>query len=213
MKVGIVGCGQIATVHIPYIRALPDTTIVAVTDHDPARASEMAARFGIAGVSRTVDELVARHRPDVVHILTPPQTHAPLALQAMHAGCHVLVEKPMAVNLEEAEAMEAAARLRGVKLCVDHNHLFDPAVVAARARGRGRDRRAGLGRDVRGLLRGRPGQSLRATWRGRPLGPPAARRHLPEPGTASRLPDAGVSRSPESAPGRGPQDRARADLV
>src|SRR5262245_6652606 len=134
MKVGIVGCGQIATVHIPYIRALPDTTIVAVTDHDPARASEMAARFGIAGVSRTVDELVARHRPDVVHILTPPQTHAPLALQAMHAGCHVLVEKPMAVNLEEAEAMEAAARLRGVKLCVDHNHLFDPAVVAARAR-------------------------------------------------------------------------------
>ncbi len=134
MKVGIVGCGQIAPVHIPYIRSQADTTIVGITDADGGRAGELGARFGIGGVSRTLEELIEAHRPDVVHILTPPQTHAPLAIQAMEAGCHVLVEKPMAVNLEEAEAMEAVARRRGVKLCVDHNHLFDPAVVSARAR-------------------------------------------------------------------------------
>jgi predicted dehydrogenase len=52
----------------------------------------------------------------------------------MEAGCHVLVEKPMAVDVAEAEAMEAAARRTGVKLCVDHNHLFDPAMTEARAR-------------------------------------------------------------------------------
>ena len=69
----------------------------------------------------------------MVHIVTPPQTHASLAIQAMEAGAHVFVEKPMAVNLEEAEAMEAVARRRGVKLCVDHNHLFDPALVQAKA--------------------------------------------------------------------------------
>ena len=133
MKVGIVGCGQIASVHIPYVRSRPGTHIVGLYDADGERAREMARRFGVENVCRTLGELFEKHRPDVVHVLTPPQTHAALSIQAMEAGCHVLVEKPMAVNVDEAEAMEAAARRRGVKLCVDHNHLFDPAVVEARA--------------------------------------------------------------------------------
>jgi predicted dehydrogenase len=133
MKVGIVGCGQIAAIHIPYIRSYRGATIVGVCDASEGRARETATHFGIQGVCRTIDELLEAHRPELVHILTPPQTHAALAIRAMEAGCHVLVEKPMAVNLEEAEAMDATARRRGVKLCVDHNHLFDPAVVQARA--------------------------------------------------------------------------------
>jgi predicted dehydrogenase len=133
MKVGVVGGGQIAAVHIPYIRSIPGTEIVGLTDANEVRARETAARFGIENAYRTLGELLETNRPDVVHILTPPQTHAALAIQAMEAGCHALVEKPMAVNLEEAEAMEAAAARHGVKLCVDHNHLFDPAVVQARA--------------------------------------------------------------------------------
>ena len=132
MKVGIVGAGQIATVHIPYVRSHPGAEVVALTDTDEGRARSMAARFGISNSCRTLAELL-EHRPDVVHIVTPPQTHASLAIQAMEAGAHVFVEKPMAVNLEEAEAMEAVARRRGVKLCVDHNHLFDPALVEAKA--------------------------------------------------------------------------------
>jgi predicted dehydrogenase len=133
MKVGIVGGGQIATVHIPYIRAHAGAQIVALADTDESRAASTAARYEIGNTCRSLGEMLERHRPDVVHIVTPPQTHASLAIQAMEAGCHVLVEKPMAVNLDEAEAMEAAARRHGVKLCVDHNHLFDPAVVEARA--------------------------------------------------------------------------------
>ncbi len=133
MRVGVVGGGQIATVHIPYIRSYPGAEIVGLTDADDARAMSTAARFAIANTCRTLGELLERHRPDVVHILTPPQTHAALAIEAMEAGCHVFVEKPMAVNLEEAEAMETAARRRGVKLCIDHNHLFDPALVDAKS--------------------------------------------------------------------------------
>jgi predicted dehydrogenase len=133
MKVGIVGGGQIATVHIPYVRSYAGAEVVGLTDTDEGRAKTTAARFGIANTTRTLAELIERHRPDVVHIVTPPQTHATLAIQAMEAGCHVFVEKPMAVNLEEAEAMEAASRRYGVKLCVDHNHLFDPAMVQAKA--------------------------------------------------------------------------------
>ena len=132
MKVGIVGGGQIATVHIPYIQSYPGAQVVGLTDTDEQRAQSTAARFGIANTTRTLAELLDRHRPDVVHIVTPPQTHAALGIQAMEAGAHVFVEKPMAVNLEEAEAMEAAARRHAVKLCVDHNHLFDPALVQAR---------------------------------------------------------------------------------
>lgn len=133
MRVGIVGGGQIATVHIPYIRSHPGAEVVGLADTDEGRARSTAARFGIASTCRSLAELLERHRPDVVHIVTPPQTHAALGIEAMEAGCHVFVEKPMAVNVEEAEAMEAAARRHGVKLCVDHNHLFDPALVAARS--------------------------------------------------------------------------------
>jgi predicted dehydrogenase len=132
LKIGIVGCGQIATVHIPYIQSYPGARIVGVTDPDGRRAAQTAARYGVPAVCRTLGELVETQRPDVVHVLTPVQTHGPLAIQAMEAGCHVLVEEPMAVDLAEAEAMEAAARRAGVKLCVDHNHLFDPAMTEAR---------------------------------------------------------------------------------
>ena len=110
MKVGIVGGGQIATVHIPYVRSHAGAEVVGLTDTDEGRAKTTAARFGIANTTRTLAELIERHRPDVVHIVTPPQTHAALAIQAMEAGCHVFVEKPMAVNLEEAEAMEVSIR-------------------------------------------------------------------------------------------------------
>jgi predicted dehydrogenase len=133
MKVGIIGCGQIAMTHIPYVLAQPDARIVGLADASDMRARELATRFRIPSVHRTLTDLLDTERPDVVHILTPPQTHATLAIEAMEAGCHVLVEKPMAVNLEEAEAMEAVVRRRGVKLCVDHNHLFDPAFMQARA--------------------------------------------------------------------------------
>ena len=71
-------------------------------------------------------------RPEVVHILTPPQTHASLALRALDAGCHVFVEKPMATSAQDAEAMLASARAKGLTLCVDHNRLFDPVVERAR---------------------------------------------------------------------------------
>ena len=119
--------------HIPYVRSYAGAEVVGLTDTDEGRAKTTAARFGIAEyrpdpcrAHRAAPARCRAHRH-------PPATHAALAIQAMEAGCHVFVEKPMAVNLEEAEAMEAASRRYGVKLCVDHNHLFDPALVQAKA--------------------------------------------------------------------------------
>jgi predicted dehydrogenase len=74
----------------------------------------------------------------VVHVLTPPPSHAPLALQLLGAGVDVLVEKPLAMNAEEADRVVAAARRSGRWVSVDHNRWFDPVVQqAARALARG----------------------------------------------------------------------------
>ena len=76
--------------------------------------------------------MLAAERPDVVHVLTPPQSHAAYTEIAARHGVNILVEKPMAMNVAEARAMAAAAEKNGVMLCVDHNHLYDPVMVETR---------------------------------------------------------------------------------
>lgn len=132
IRVGILGCGRIARVHIPYIRAYQNAQIVGVVDVNRGQAEALAKQYGIPAVYGDLTALLHEGRPDVVHIVTPPQTHADLAIAAMEAGVHVLVEKPMAVNAGEAEKMVHTARRLGVHLVVDHNRLFDPVVIQAR---------------------------------------------------------------------------------
>jgi len=80
----------------------------------------------------SVDDLLRCAAPQVVHIVTPPPTHAPLALRALETGAHVFIEKPMALDTREADALVAAARRRGVVVTTDHNRWFDPVVQRAR---------------------------------------------------------------------------------
>jgi nucleoside-diphosphate-sugar epimerase/predicted dehydrogenase len=132
MKIGLIGCGQIAHVHASFIQEDEKHRIVGVCDQDKGRAEAFAQRFKIGKVYENLAQFIEAGKPDVVHVLTPPQTHMALALQAMEAGCHVLVEKPMALSVDEADAMIAAAETHGVKLCVDHTQLFDPVILQAR---------------------------------------------------------------------------------
>ncbi len=131
LRVGVVGCGRIAETHIPYIRRAGGE-LVGVADLSLVRANELADRFSVQNVYRRLDDLIEAERPHVVHVLTPPHTHAAVAMEAMEQGCHVLVEKPMATRDEDARAMVAAAQRAGVLLTVDHNRLFDPPMLAAR---------------------------------------------------------------------------------
>jgi len=71
-------------------------------------------------------------RPQVVHILTPPQSHLGLVETIARRGCHILCEKPMAMNANDARRMVEIAAENGVQLCMDHNHLFDPVMIRAR---------------------------------------------------------------------------------
>ena len=132
IKVGIIGCGGVAERHIIPIRRLTGVEIVGVADIDEEKGREIAHRCGIQYVYRDAAAMLRERPPDVVHVLTPPQSHKEMSIQAMEAGCHVFVEKPMALNVKEADEMIAASRHHRVTLGICHNTLFDPAVMEAK---------------------------------------------------------------------------------
>lgn len=132
VKVGIIGCGHVARTHIASLQQLRGVEIVGVCDADEQRAEMTAREYGIRRGYRQASALLAELRPDVVHVLTPPRTHREVAIQAMDAGCHVLVEKPMALNPADADEMVAVSQRRSRSLSVCHNLLFDPAILEAR---------------------------------------------------------------------------------
>ena len=131
-SVAIIGCGAACERHMETLKHLPEVTVIGLCDRDRQAALRMSQRFGIEGVYGDVEALLDNSRPDVVHVLTPPATHARLALRAMESGAHVLVEKPMASDVVEAEAMIDTARRQGVRLCMDHNFLFEAGILKAR---------------------------------------------------------------------------------
>lgn len=131
LRVGIVGCGIIANAHIPYVRQAGGEP-VAVCDLSIAQAGDLADRFGIQRVYRSVDDLLECERLDAVHVLTPPHTHARVAVAALERGIPALVEKPLALGREDVELMSAAARRGKTFFTAGHNRLFDPPMLEAR---------------------------------------------------------------------------------
>jgi UDP-N-acetyl-2-amino-2-deoxyglucuronate dehydrogenase len=100
----IIGCGDVSVVHAEALRALPDVELVAVGDPDPGRRAAAAESYGVPGFADH-HTLLDRVRPDVVHISTPHHTHAGLAVDALAAGVHVVLEKPVAATLAEADRL------------------------------------------------------------------------------------------------------------
>ncbi len=131
IRVGIVGCGFILDQHLRSLRRLRGLRIVGVAD-PCAEARQAAARSAGAPAFADTTALLREAAPHVVHVLTPPHAHCEVALEAIAAGCHVLLEKPMSVSVGEADEMLAAARRAGVRLCVSQNFLYMPIVAEAR---------------------------------------------------------------------------------
>jgi predicted dehydrogenase len=132
LNVGIVGCGMFAETHLSILKRFKNAQIIALCDMNSEARDALAKRFKISKTYFDMNEMLSKENIDVVHILTPAQSHAELSIAAMKHKCHVLVEKPMALNEEEAEEMIKVADEHGVKLCVDHNHLFDEVMIKAR---------------------------------------------------------------------------------
>ncbi|WJV17602.1 Gfo/Idh/MocA family oxidoreductase [Rossellomorea marisflavi] len=127
LKIGVIGCGSIAKHrHIPEYMANEHAEIVAVCDVVKDRAEEMADQIGAKAYTDYKD-LLKDESIEAVSVCTPNALHAPISVDALKAGKHVLCEKPMATSTEEAEAMIVAANEAGRKLMIGHNQRFVPS--------------------------------------------------------------------------------------
>ena len=132
LRLGVAGLGRAFSVMLPTFLADSRVTLVAAADPRP-QARERFAREFSAHAYETVEQLCADPAVEVVYVATPHQHHAAHTILAARHGKHVLVEKPMAITLDECGAMVAAARGAGVHLVVGHSHSFDAPVLRARA--------------------------------------------------------------------------------
>ncbi len=147
LRVGVAGAGWVArNRHIPALDACPRARVVAVYDRDVRRARSAAEEFGVAAVD-TVEGLLGQGL-DAVSVCTSPWSHAEIAVAALEADLHVLVEKPMALDLSEATAMAESAKRAGRLLCVSHNFLFSRSVRKAERLLAGEKLSYGLGLQV-----------------------------------------------------------------
>ena len=129
VRIGIIGCGGIANnKHMPALHRLPDVELVAFCDIIVERAEKAAKEYGIEGAKVYEDykELLKDETIDVVHVLTPNREHSFITVDALEAGKHVMCEKPMAINTEEAQKMLDAAKRTGKKLTIGYQNRYRP---------------------------------------------------------------------------------------
>lgn len=128
MKVGVVGCGHLGSIHARVYSEIPNVELVGVHDLDRAAAAAVAEGQGCTLYEELAPLAAA---VDALSICVPTPAHAAVALPALELGCHLLVEKPIAHDLPSAERMLEAAAARGLQLMVGHVERFNPAMIAA----------------------------------------------------------------------------------
>lgn len=132
MRIGLIGAGRWGTRYIATLARMPGTELVHVGSHNPETRRLVPEACRVSGDWRAV---LADQSLDGVILASPPMTHVPLALEAIAARLPVLIEKPMAMNVADAQAVAAAAKVAGVLVMVGHTHLFSPAYRALKQRG------------------------------------------------------------------------------
>ncbi len=129
LRMAVIGVGHLGRHHARLLAAMAGVKLVGVIDTDESRASEIASACGTSAY--TSWEALAG-AVDAVTVAVPTESHHDVALACIEAGVHVLVEKPLARSVREADALIAAASARGVRLATGHTERFNPAVTAAR---------------------------------------------------------------------------------
>jgi predicted dehydrogenase len=129
LRIAVIGVGYLGRHHARILSDLPGVELVAVVDTNRARAEEIAE---VRKTRPLVDYREVVGQVDAVTVAVPTERHLEIAFPLLRAGLPVLVEKPMARSLAEADAMIAAAREAGVPLAVGHTERFNPAVAEAR---------------------------------------------------------------------------------
>lgn len=133
LRVAVIGCGSIAHAHLGHLErraAAGSIDLVAVCDRSAAMARFAAERYGVGSWTTSVDSLLHSVRPDAVHVLTPPHTHADLAIGCLEAGAHVLCEKPAARDLAELDRILAVAEACDRRFIESQNLRWNDPVLA-----------------------------------------------------------------------------------
>jgi predicted dehydrogenase len=128
LPVGVVGVGALGQHHARHLARLSDVRLVGIYDIDSSRSAQIAAEQGTTAF-HTLDDLLAR--VEAVTVAVPTPAHADVGLRALERGIPVLMEKPLAATVEEADSLVATARRRGVQLQVGHIERYNRALRAA----------------------------------------------------------------------------------
>ncbi len=142
LRMGIAGCGVAAGIHLDRLMGQEAVAIVGCADPELPAARALADRAAQrAGARATQVPAFADHRqllrevaPDALAIFAPHRTHYRLAIDALQAGCHLFVEKPLSTNVQEAADIVSLARGRQLKVAVGHQYRLAPSLVEARRR-------------------------------------------------------------------------------
>jgi phthalate 4,5-cis-dihydrodiol dehydrogenase len=132
LRLGVAGLGRAFSAMLPTLEGDPRVSLVAAADPRPEARLRFAADFGAKGYA-TIEELCADPGVEAIYVATPHQYHAQHAALAARHGKHLLIEKPMALTLEQCAEIIDQARRAGVHVVVGHSHSFDAPVLHLRA--------------------------------------------------------------------------------
>jgi len=127
LRAALIGAGQIARQHLTCLQGLPGVEVAAVCDLSPTIAEVAAERHGVPRWYIDYRAMLGEIKPDVVHVTTPPTSHLRLAIDALEAGAHVILEKPATTTFEDTQTLVQRARELGRAVVEDYNYLFNRA--------------------------------------------------------------------------------------
>ena len=133
MKYALIGCGRISPNHIAAARA-NGLEFVGLCDTDQWMLYDKVVKFDLRDVPQYSDyhEMLEKERPELVAIATESGKHAQIALDCIEAGCNVIIEKPIALSIEDADAIVKAGKEKGVKVCTSHQNRFNKSIQKIR---------------------------------------------------------------------------------
>lgn len=129
MKYALIGCGRISPNHIAAAKS-NHLEMVGICDIDKNMLEDKAQRFDLGAVNQYLDyhEMLEKEKPELVAIAAESGKHAGIALDCIEAGCNLIIEKPIALSLADADAIIHAAKAKGVKVCASHQNRFNKSI-------------------------------------------------------------------------------------
>lgn len=133
MRYALIGCGRISPNHIAAAKS-NNLEFVGICDIDKQMIYDKTAKFDLKDVHQYTDyhEMLEKEKPELVAIATETGKHAAIALDCITAGCNLIIEKPIALSIADADAIIEAAKIKGVKVCVSHQNRFNKSIQKIR---------------------------------------------------------------------------------